>query len=447
MKRGVKHDPALLKSATPGERKPPGRHFNCHAARDVLKPPPIMKIPSLRPLLLLSFAALVASPTGAHALGFRLLHQDADSIARGNAFTATADNPSAIYYNPAGITQVPGTQVELGAYAIAINTEHTTQDGRTFDTPDRFQGAPHFYATTSLKRLPLSFGLGLYSPYGLSTEWSDESPFRSYATKNKLLTLTANPVAAWRICDSLSVGAGVMITYAQADLRRGILVPGDEFKFDGDGTGVGFNVGARWQPHRMHSFGLTYRSPVNVDLEGRTEIKSQTPLFFPSANEDADAKLDLPQQIVAGYSFRPTPKWNLEFNLDWTDWDTLDAVAIRRLSGDVLQPLDWSSSYIYEFGVTRSFDHGFSVSAGYFYSETSTPDATYTPAVSDMDFHAWSLGGKYASDRWKLAFTYQFAYGPETNIQGSAPSPIGETADGKYEFTSHAFALTVGYQF
>ncbi len=397
----------------------------------------------ITPLIL---AALLA-PASVHALGFRLLHQDAEAVARANAFTATADNPSAVYYNPAGITQVPGTQVELGGYAIAIDTRHTTLDGQTFDTPDRFQGVSHFYATASMKRLPLSFGLGFYSPYGLSTEWPDETPFRSYATKNKLVTLTANPVAAWRVCDSLSVGAGVMITYAQADLRRGIIAPRDEFKFDADGVGVGFNLGGLWQPHRMHSFGVTYRSPVNVDLDGTTEIKSQTPFLFPSSNEDASATLDLPQQIVVGYSFRPTPRWNLEVNVDWTDWDTLDTVAIRRRSGDVLQPLDWQSSFIYEIGATRSFDHGFSLSAGYFYSETSTPDATYTPAVADMDFHAWSLGAKYASERWNLGLTYQFAYGPDTDIRGSAPSPIGQTADGEYNFTSHAFALSVGYRF
>ena len=57
-------------------------------------------------VLTLMISGVLAGKVSAN--GFRLPDQDAFATARGEAFVATADNPSAIYYNPAGITQIRG---------------------------------------------------------------------------------------------------------------------------------------------------------------------------------------------------------------------------------------------------------------------------------------------------------------------------------------------------
>src|SRR2546425_2167260 len=119
-------------------------------------------------------------PSSLLALGIRVPDQDAEAIVRGNAFVATADNPSAIYYNPAGITQLEGHNFRVGAYVIALGSEFTGR-GLQVDTKDDIQPVPEFYSTYTPKNSPLSFGFGSYSPYGLNLEWPDSAGFRALA--------------------------------------------------------------------------------------------------------------------------------------------------------------------------------------------------------------------------------------------------------------------------
>src|SRR5438094_1057846 len=133
-----------------------------------------------RPVLLL---LAILGPAQVFGLGIRIADQDPFATARGNAFAATADNPSAIYYNPAGITQLEGQNASYSLYAIYLNSHYTAPSGNEVDTKDEIQAVPHLYYTYSLKSMPLSFGLGIYTPYGLGLEWPDNSGFRSLATE------------------------------------------------------------------------------------------------------------------------------------------------------------------------------------------------------------------------------------------------------------------------
>jgi len=398
--------------------------------------------------LLPTFAAFVFTSASSHGLGIRLQNQDPVAVARGNAFTATADNPSALYYNPAGITQLTGDNLQVGAYGIEFNVEHRAPEtGQFSDTPDRWQGVPQLFYTRSVAQGRAAMGFGVYSPYGLSSEWPDGSPFRSLATKNKLVYITLNPVVAVKLTDTLSVAGGLTINYGQANLKRGIIAPKDEFRVDGEGWSYGFNAGILWQPTPQHSFGVNYRSRSHMNFEGDSFIKSTTPFFFPSSRQRASFELDFPQHIVAGYSFRPNKDWNFEFNLDWTDWDDIGELRIRQPSGDLPLIFDWRSSFVYKFGATRYLPRGFAVSAGYFYAESSTPDDNFNPAIADIDLHIFSAGFSYRSDRWSAGVAYQFGYGPETTVNGSAFSAAGQNADGRYTFVGHGIELAVGYHF
>ena len=114
---------------------------------------------------LLALAATTVCITQAHAVGYRLPNQDPEGIARGNAFAATADNPSAIYYNPAGITQLEGHDMSLGVYLISTDVGFQSTTGGSASTDTGFQAVPQIYYTYSPADSPLSFGLGMYAPY------------------------------------------------------------------------------------------------------------------------------------------------------------------------------------------------------------------------------------------------------------------------------------------
>ena len=106
-------------------------------------------------------------------LGIRLPDQDAFATGRGEAFVATADNPSAIYYNPAGITQLDSQNVRAGIYGVYLLNDHYTAPGTSVNTNgDSIQAAPQIFTIPIvLSDVPLTLGLGVYSPYGLAITW------------------------------------------------------------------------------------------------------------------------------------------------------------------------------------------------------------------------------------------------------------------------------------
>ncbi|MBC8003743.1 MAG: outer membrane protein transport protein [Opitutaceae bacterium] len=382
-----------------------------------------------------------------HALGTRIADQDPTATARGNAFAATADNPSAIYYNPAGITQLAGQQFSIGAYSISLRSEFTSPTGAKFDTEDEILFVPQLYYTISPTNIPLSFGVGVYSPFGLGLEWPDNTPFRTLAKDGRITYLTLNPVVAWKITPNLSIAAGPTINYSEATLTRGAAFPGDNYKFKGDDTAVGFNVGLLWKLHEQHSIGINYRSATTLDYSG--DVSYTYAPFNINATGAGNAQFDFPQNIVVGYSYRPTTNWNFEVNIDWTDWNSLNTVTLNTtpgLGGAVPLVFNWESSFFYEFGVTHQFENGWSISGGYIFSENSVPETTFSPAVPDSNRHIFSVGGGRQYEKWSWYAAYQLALGPERDINNPAFYP-NAPANGSYQFISHALTFNVGYRF
>jgi long-chain fatty acid transport protein len=407
----------------------------------------------------LACACAALLPGVSFALGIRIADQDARATARGNAFTATADNPSAIYYNPAGISQlyapalslstgveknaVPmereaqgGLRLRMGVYAITLGSEVNLGGASSFDISHRWQPAPTFYLTWKQPGSRLTFGLGMYSPYGFGIWYPENSPLRQLAISGSIAYTTLNPVASWQITDTLSIAAGPTINYAKTGLKRGIFTLGDGFEFEGTGWALGANAGILWKPLPKHSFGLMYRSETSVNFDGHSNTFIPTIL---SNREAATANITFPQNIVLGYSYRPTPKWNLEVNVDWTDWDRLNTVILNKGSGNAVLPFNWQSSFFYEFGATYQFDSGLSASAGYIYSENSVPNGSFNPIVPDSNRHIFSVGlGKHWKN-WDFDVAYQFAHGPTRTVSG--------LASGSYQFDSHAISISAGYHF
>ncbi|MFO1475810.1 MAG: outer membrane protein transport protein [Verrucomicrobiota bacterium] len=394
------------------------------------------------------------------ANGFRLPDQDAFATARGEAYVATADNASAVYYNPAGLTQQEGFNLRGGLYGIYLNPSFTPPPGSpnagsTYHIDKHMAGVPQVFASYGLEEVPLSFGLGVYAPYGLSLEWPQDTGFRTIALSSQLQYIRINPTAAYEVIPGLSVGAGLTVNYANLSLEQG-LVPtlnNNYYKFSGDGWAVGYNVGVLWKALDQLSFGATFRSQTGFNLQGTTTTEWQ---FLPQnpTTRSANADFTFPLNVVVGMSYRPTEKWNLEFDADYTDWSSIGTVVIHQsapvpplIPQDVVNVLDWQPSWMYELGVTRYLGDHWQVSAGYVRNNNSVPNAHYTPYVTDLTRNFFSVGGGYKGGVVSVDLAYQFCYGPNHTVTGSAPSLTGQTADGTYNFYSSAFLLTVGLHF
>ncbi len=414
----------------------------------------------LRLLTMLVSGALAMK---ASANGFGLADQDAFATARGEAFVATADNPSAVYYNPAGITQLEGNNLRGGIYGIYLDSSYSPPSsalnhGHSYDNQDNLAAVPQIFYTYSSTNLPVSFGLGVYSPYGGESSWPQNTGFRAVALNGSLTYLTINPVVAYKILPSLSIAAGPLVNYVDMDLEQGLsksVTPPNYFKFTGNGWSVGYNLGARWQPMEKISLGATFRSPAKVTLDGQTESQ----LRPPSSKSSAQMDLTFPMSAVGGISFRPTPKWNLEFDANYTDWSSFGSTSIHQVHPPAAVPhqdipliLDWQPSWMYELGATRYFDSGWHASAGFVYNENSVPNAHYTPLVADMDRYFFSAGTGYKGKHFNFDIAYQLGYGPTHTVTGSTPSStpgIGsnQNANGNYNFISSAVFVSVGWHF
>jgi long-chain fatty acid transport protein len=403
----------------------------------------------------------------ASANGFGLASQDAFATARGEAFVATADNASAIYYNPAGITQLEGNNLRGGIYGIYLDPRYSPPNsGNSYHSSKNLAAVPQLFYTHTFKDSPLSLGLGVYAPYGGSMSWPQDTGFRTVGTESKLTYITINPVVALKLPAGFSIGGGVMVNYVDMNLEGALRqtenpnFPPDFFRFNGEGWSVGYNLGVRWQPIDQVSIGATFRSSATVTLNGHTEF--ERPPSTPLTRRSAQMDFGFPLTAVVGISYRPTPKWNLEFDANYTDWSSLGTTTIHQpgppdgqesvVPLDITEILNWQASWMYEFGVTRYFDNGWHASAGFVFDENSVPNAYYTPLAADMDRYFLSAGAGYKGKRFDFDIAYQFGYGPAHTVTGSTPSSISGTinnqnANGTYGFISHAVLVSVGMHF
>jgi long-chain fatty acid transport protein len=383
--------------------------------------------------------AITSISLSAFALGSRIPNQDPEAIARGNAFAATADNPSAMYYNPAGITQLEGQQIHVGSlFYLNIYTDYDSPAGDRTENITRIIPVPELHYTYSMKDKPLSFGLGVYAPFGLGMEWPDNAPFRNAGLEVKLTYITINPVIAWKPHPTLSIAAGPTFNYSEAKLRQGILVSPYQFHFKGNDLAYGFNAGLLWQPHEKWSFGAKYMAATSFDYSGLASFSPKNSGLPPATH--TETHLDFPQIISGGISFRPTPKWNIEVDVDWSDWNSVNSAVI---DGIATLPLNWQSSFFYEFGITRQLGQGYYVSAGYFFSEASTPEREYTPLVPDSDLHVGSLGFGHHGEHWNWALAGQIIGGDFRNVD-QAQDP---TVNGRYRLFTPTVSFSVTYHF
>jgi long-chain fatty acid transport protein len=398
----------------------------------------------------------------AHANGLRILSEDSFASARGDAFAATADNSSAIYYNPAGLAQVQGSELRGGIYSLYLDPTYVSPStGDTYRIGKHYAFIPQLYFSHTLTNPAVSFGLGVFAPFGGSISWPQDTGFRSVATHGSTTYLRIAPTFAIQLGDHLSIGGGLSANYARLELQQGLTrfaAPfANDFRFTGDGWAAGGDFGVLLKPWNFLSFGVTLRTATRFNLKGETALSDQP--FIQSTAISASTDVQFPLTAAFGASWRPTPKWNLEFDADYAQWSSFGSLLIAQqknppfpVQQNVPVNLDWQDSWNYEFGVTRYFDHGWHLSGGYVYSENSVPNTYYTPLAADMDRNFFSVGIGRTGKTFDFDVTYQLGYGPSHTVTGSSPSATpgffaGQNANGTYKFISQAILVSAGIHF
>ena len=367
--------------------------------------------------------------------GFHLAGQSPEAVGKGNAFVATANTAAAVYYNAAGLSQIDESSLQVGFYAISIDTEAKVGGGK-FKLDDDIQLAPQIYSAFRINE-KVVLGLGINSPFGLSSDWGDNTSFRSTATSSELKYATAWFVGSYQVNECFSLGGGIGVHHADIDLRRGIAAPGDEFSFKGDDQAVSWTVSALWQPSEKHSFGAVYRSKTDFTLEGKVEA-------FPYAPQN-NGQIDFttPATFAVGYSYRPNKQWNIEVNVEWVNWDELGTLTLEQdgAPGTPI-PFEWDDSYVYSIGAEYDFGNGYLGRFGYNFIESSQPDQFYNPGIADADRHWLTIGLGHKGECWSWDAAYQYAFSDR-----EVDSAMDPRVNGDYKTRAHSFSLTARYEF
>jgi len=395
-------------------------------------------------VLLTAMMGLSSSPVW--AVGFFLPNQSVEATARGNAWVATADSAAAVHYNPAGLTQLEGPTSEFGLYTVYLGYDHDADlDGEHYKTDRGLKAVPHLYYAQPLNE-KMAYGLGLTAPFGLGTEWDNDTVFRDVAIEADLKYVRLSAVLSYALTETLSIGGGVGLDYANVTLKRGIddalsPFPNDTLKFEGDGTDLVWTLSLLWKPCEAHSFGLTYRSAAEFDLKGDV---SSSPEGFGLPDGSAGIDFNTPQTVAAGYRYRVNDRFDVEANVEWVDWDSLNTLT---LNGDGLGgmpvpvPFEYESSFIYEVGGSYQVDDRCQLHFGYVYNEASVPDLFYNPAVPDSNLQSLNVGLSYKFDKVTMSGAYQYAWSEYDVNDSVLPS------NGRYDSEHHAFLVSARWDY
>ncbi len=369
-------------------------------------------------ILILSIRSILF-PSSLFAEGFRVIDHGAAATGQGAAFSAQADDPSALHYNPAGMTQLQGIQFSAGTLLIGGSIECKSASGGKVDgdlggtianpPPSTFFLTAHLPAL-GLKDLPnWTVGIGVTSPFALQVEYPDDSLIAPISTKAALPLIDIKPTLAYKLNKYISIGGGLDIyTFAsflgegQAELQQSP-APGFNLEANGTDTALGFNASVLWTPLRnaeekpLLNLAFVYRNGANLDLDGEFLING-------AKMADASTTIELPDVYtwaIAGWPIRNAQhEWKIEVDVEYADWTDFKDLDLKLSNGAVIPaPRNYGDAWIFMVGTEFKLlsppalpKWDVSFRTGYLRSETPVPSRDFDPSNPDADFNAFSAG-------------------------------------------------------
>jgi long-chain fatty acid transport protein len=431
---------------------------------------------------------------GANASGFALVEQSVKQV--GNAVSggaASAEDASTIFFNPAGMTRLRGSQLVVGGHIISPSTKFsgsaTTNSllgGASISGGDGGEAGsaalvPSFYYAHELNER-LHVGIGVGAPFGLSTEYDSNWAGRYHAIKSEVTTLNINPSVAYKVNDQLSLGGGINLMQASAELSNavdysavclasqapatcaalGLATPGTastdgNFSVEGDDWGYGFNLGLLYEINQQTRIGAAYRSKVKQELEGEADFTAPAGITLPAAftavlaDSDATAAVDLPASLSLSVTTEVAPKWELMADITWTQWSSFDELRIEfdnALKDDSVQPEEWEDTFKFSVGFNYRHNAEWTFRGGIAYDQTPIPDAELrTPRIPGND-RKWLAGGfSYtASPEMTIDFALAHLFVSDTDIEATDET-FGHYLSGSYESDVNIISAQANWQF
>lgn len=410
-------------------------------------------------------AALLATPIITNAAGFAIIEQSGSGL--GNAYAgaaAVAEDASTIFFNPAGMTYIEGTQVVGALHLIRPRGEFNDQGsigglGRTRGGDGGDIGdlafVPNFYYKRDISDT-VKFGLGVGAPFGLKTEYDKDWVGRFQGIKSDLKTVNINPALAFKVNDQLSLGFGLNAMWIQAELTSAVnLVPfatESTLKVKGDDWGFGYNLGAIYQVTPDTRFGLAFRSKVDQKLRGDSDSPFTALDGNPNLrlNGDVTAETTLPETLSLSGFTHLNDNWDLMGDVTWTRWSRFRELRVLRDNGSTLTvtPQNWDNTMRYSIGLNYKYSDTLKLRAGFAYDEEAIDDEFRTVRIPGNDRKWLTLGaGWKATPNTKLDIAYAHLFISDPDIDDNQLAIARGRVRGDYDASVDIISMQVTHNF
>jgi long-chain fatty acid transport protein len=382
---------------------------------------------SLFTTLLLVAAGSSAQVWGA---GFALNEQNASELGRAMAGRASsAANAATVFGNPAGMARLQRAEISGGVAYIQATSDIDHVSG---SLPGTNEGdmVPETFIPFGYYVHPLDerwhIGIGLYSPYGLVTDYEDGFQGRYLGTKSELKMITVQPTVSYRFNPQWSAGIGVTYNDVRGELSRAVANPFSPGSNDGlarvkgDDDGWGYNVGVLFELSERTRFGLTYHSEVDFTLDGHTRL-TNIPLLG-NANYAASLDLTLPDTYDLSATHEFGNGWTLHAGVVRTGWSSFDKLEIINSGAPaalttVVEQEGWHDTWSYALGAAYRLNPQWQLQAGVALDESPIPNEHRSVRVPSDDRTIYALGATWSPNRQlSVDFAYAYLREPDTTV-------------------------------
>ena len=376
--------------------------------------------------------ALLVMAGNAGASGFALIEQSASGM--GNAFAggaAVAEDASTIFFNPAGMSRLSGSQLSVAAHAIRpsakfTNTGSAAALGRPLGTNGGDAGSwaivPNGYLVMEINP-KMRAGLGVNAPFGLQTEYQNGWAGRFQALKSSVETLNINPSVSYQASDSLSLGFGLNYQKIRAGLTsaQNFVVGEGMSSMSGSDAAWGVNLGALLDLGNSGRVGIAYRSSISYKLSGTLVVTSPTGAV--ALNRPVTADMKMPDTFSMSYFRALDNKWDVMTDLTWTGWGKFSELRIIDAVTGVTRsvtPENWKNTLRFSVGSNYHYNDQWTARMGLAVDQAGVADAFRTARIPDGNRTWLSVGGQYKpSKQTALDFGYSHLFVNNSTISNN----------------------------
>jgi long-chain fatty acid transport protein len=403
--------------------------------------------------IILRFSAILAVvllPAPALANGFFIYEVSAAGVGMGGAQMAGTDEPSAVFYNPAAMTHLPGVQLQLTLSTYIPLAEHESPSGLVESASAVPQPVPALFATWK----PLSWlaaGFGMYTAFGLSIEWPDDWSGSFLAVESSLQSTQLQPSIAFGPWHGLSIGGGFDFLVGSVEIRRAY--PGlklddgtpARMRLGGNSWGWGTNLGIHYAPMDLLSLAVIYRSQIQVKLDpGAVDFTFPKSFSGMLADQDVRTGITIPQVVGAGARLKPMDDLALEFDAVYAFWSSYGKLVFEFSEpemGTGESVKDWQDAWQFRLGGQYRIKK-WSVRTGIILDLDPVPDKSLDPMLPDATRVDLCIGGGYSFGMFNVDLAYMYVFVFDRTVDESE-----NVFPGTYRSAVHVVSLGAGAKF